>query len=377
MAEAGGGPISVIARHMQLIRDDFISELFDKMKAEIRGLDYDARMADLWRASITENFVTAVHYLDRDTPQSLVEAPAAALAYARAAAQRDIPLSGLVGLKPSRGRLPLEPEYRRLPVGIVANGVLTRTVRDTAAFYREAERLWRNHQLPPVGDVTSPVKQRLRIAVVTRSVLREASPEVRQLTLKLAGLLEELGHRVEHVDHPPAPASFVDDFVLYWGFLALAQVRSGRRTFGRTFDPTRLDELTLGLARHTGRNLHRLPLAIMRLRMLRRRSVRFFGTYDVLLTPTVAEATPQVGYLAPTDYQTVLDRLSSWVVFTPVQNVTGVPAISLPLAQSADGMPVGMMLSADTGREALLLELAYELEEARPWARIHAPNIAE
>lgn len=62
----------------------------------------------------------------------------------------------------------------------------------------------------------------------------------------LAGLLEELGHRVEHVDHPPAPASFVDDFVLYWGFLALAQVRSGRRTFGRTFDPTRLDELTLG-----------------------------------------------------------------------------------------------------------------------------------
>lgn len=268
-------------------------------------------------------------------------------------------------------------EYRRLPVGIVANGVLTRTVRDTAAFYREAERLWRNHQLPPVGDVTSPVKQRLRIAVVTRSVLREASPEVRQLTLKLAGLLEELGHRVEHVDHPPAPASFVDDFVLYWGFLALAQVRSGRRTFGRTFDPTRLDELTLGLARHTGRNLHRLPLAIMRLRMLRRRSVRFFGTYDVLLTPTVAEATPQVGYLAPTDYQTVLDRLSSWVVFTPVQNVTGVPAISLPLAQSADGMPVGMMLSADTGREALLLELAYELEEARPWARIHAPNIAE
>lgn len=145
-------------------------------------------------------------------------------------------------------------------------------------------------------------------------------------------------------------------------------MRSGRRTFGRTFDPTRLDELTLGLARHTGRNLHRLPLAIMRLRMLRRRSVRFFGTYDVLLTPTVAEATPQVGYLAPTDYQTVLDRLSSWVVFTPVQNVTGVPAISLPLAQSADGMPVGMMLSADTGREALLLELAYELEEARPWA---------
>ncbi|OSC42337.1 amidase [Mycobacterium decipiens] len=285
--------------------------------------------------------------------------------------------TGLVGLKPSRGRLPLDPEYRRLPVGIVVNGVLTRSVRDTAAFYRESERLWRNPKLPPVGDVRSPSKQRLRIAVVTRSVLREASPELRQLTLASARLLEELGHRVEHVDHPPVPASFVDDFVLYWGFLALGQVRTGRRAFGPTFDPTRLDELTLGLARHTGRNLHRLPLAIMRLRMLRRRNAQFFGTYDASLTPTLADATPQVGYLAPTDYQTVLDRLTNWVAFTPVHNVTGAPAISLPLAQSANGMPVGMMLSADTGREARLLQLAYELEEARPWARIHAPSVAE
>lgn len=81
---------------MQLIRDDFIAELFDEMKAEIRGLNYDTRMTDLWRASLTENIVAAIHYLDRDVPASLVEAPAAALAYVRAAAQRDIPLSGLV-----------------------------------------------------------------------------------------------------------------------------------------------------------------------------------------------------------------------------------------------------------------------------------------
>ncbi|HWS91665.1 MAG TPA: amidase [Mycobacterium sp.] len=281
--------------------------------------------------------------------------------------------NGLVGLKPSRGRLPLDQELRRMPVGIVANGVLTRSVRDTAAFYREAERFWRNPKLAPVGDVTRPGRQRLRIAVLTRSVQRESSPEVRELTLKSAALLEELGHRVEHVDDPPVPASFVDDFVLYWGFLALAQVRSGRRLFGSTFDRTRLDSLTLGLDRHTGRNMHRLPLAIVRLRRLRRRTAQFFGTYDVVLTPTVAEETPRIGYLAPTDYQQVIDRLVSWVAFTPLQNVTGEPAISLPLALSAEGMPVGMMLSADLGQEALLLELAYELEEARPWARIQAP----
>ena len=282
--------------------------------------------------------------------------------------------NGLVGLKPSRGRLPLDPELRRMPVVIVTNGVLTRSVRDTAAFYRESERIWRNPKLAPVGDVTRPGRQRLRIAVLTRSVQRECSPEVRELTLKTAGLLEELGHRVEHIDEPPVPASFADDFVLYWGILAMAMVRAGRRAFGETFDPTRLDSLTLGLDRHTSRNVHRLPLAIVRLRRLRRRTAQFFATYDAVLTPTLADETPRVGYLAPTDYQQVIDRLISWVAFTPLQNVTGEPAISLPLAQSADGMPVGMMLAADSGQEALLLELAYELEEARPWARIQAPR---
>ncbi|OBI17001.1 amidase [Mycobacterium sp. E2497] len=278
--------------------------------------------------------------------------------------------NGLVGLKPSRGRLPLDAHLRRMPVGIVANGVVTRSVRDTAALYREAERIWRNPKLASVGDVTGPGRQRLRIAVLTRSVQRDCSPQVRELTLKSAGLLEELGHRVEYLDEPPVPASFVDDFVLYWGFLALAQVRSGRHMFGKTFDRGRLDSLTLGLERHTGRNIHRLPLAIMRLRRIRRRTAQFFGTYDVVLTPTLADETPRIGYLAPTDYHQVIERLIDWVSFTPLQNVTGEPAISLPLAQSDDGMPVGMMFSADVGQEALLLELAYELEEARPWARI-------
>ncbi|WP_025736252.1 amidase family protein [Mycobacterium genavense] len=155
-------------------------------------------------------------------------------------------------------------------------------------------------------------------------------------------------------------------------FFALMQVRTGRRLFGDTFDRTRLDALTLGLERHTGRNLHRMPGVVLRLRRMRRRSAEFYQTYDALLTPTLADLTPRVGHLAPTEYQQVIDRLIDWVAFTPLQNVTGDPAISLPLAQSADGMPVGMMLAADLGQDALLLELAYELEQARPWARIQA-----
>ena len=91
------------------------------------------------------------------------------------------------------------------------------------------------------------------------------------------------------------------------------------------------------------------------------------------LTPTLADGTPRVGHLDPTaDYGQVIDRLMDWVAFTPLQNATGEPAVSLPLAQSANGMPVGMMLGAPFGHERRLLELAYEIEAAQPWPLITA-----
>jgi amidase len=279
--------------------------------------------------------------------------------------------TGLVGMKPTRGRLPLDKTMRQMPVRIVANGVVTRSVRDTAAFYREAERLWPNRKLQRVGDVTRPGKRRLTIAVITRSILRDADPEVSELTLKTAALLEQLGHRVQHVDQPPVTPRFADDFLLYWAFLAFALVRGGKRTFGDTFDRSRLDNLTLGLDRFAGANLHRLPVATLRLAASRRQTARFFRNYDAVLTPTLADEPPKIGHLDPTaDYQQIIDRLIEWAAFTPLQNATGDPAISLPLAESAAGLPVGMMLSAAHGQEARLLELAFELEEAQPWHRI-------
>ena len=282
--------------------------------------------------------------------------------------------NGLVGLKPSRGRLPQDKMSRQMPVRLVNDGVLTRSVRDTAAFYREAERIWRNRSLQPIGAVTGPGRERLRVAVVTRSVTRDSSPAVRDLTLGTAALLEDLGHRVDYLDHNPIPERFVDDFLLYWSALAMALVRTGQRSFGKSFDRDRLDNLTLGLAKHAGRNLHRLPLAITRLRRLRRVTDRLYQDYDVLLTPTLADETPLIGYLDPTaDYHQVIDRLIDWVAFTPLQNTTGEPAISLPMAQSVNGLPVGMMFGAPLGHERRLVELAYELEAARPWPGIQGP----
>lgn len=279
-------------------------------------------------------------------------------------------VNGLVGLKPTRDRLAQDKAMRDMPVRIVSDGVLTRSVRDTAAFYREAEKVYRHPRLAPIGDITRPGRARLRIAVVTQGVGRDASPEVRELTLKTAALLESMGHRVEEID-PPVPDSFVDDFLLYWGMLAMVIVRTGRASFGPTWDPSKLDNLTRGLDRHTRRNLHRLPGAITAIGRSKRVAARHRATYDVTLTPTLATATPQVGHLSPSaDYDDIMDRLLDWVAFTPLQNATGEPAISLPLATTSTGLPQGMMLGAGWGREARLLELAYELEEAAPWPRI-------
>jgi amidase len=282
-------------------------------------------------------------------------------------------VNGLVGLKPTRDRLAQDKQMREQPVRIVADGVLTRSVRDTAAFYREAEKVYRNLRLPPIGDITRPGRKRLRISLITTAMGQEASPEVAELTLKTARLLEELGHTVVEGDMPALPATLKDDFLLYWSSLAFFLVRNGRRLHGRSWDRTRHDAFTLGLARHATRNLHRLPGAIARLRRTRHLSAEFFRKYDVMLAPTLAAETPRIGHLDPTrDYDEVMDRVLDWIAFTPLQNATGDPAISLPLTTTRSGLPQGMMFGAGAGREATLLELAYELEEASPFRAIHA-----
>ncbi len=208
------------------------------------------------------------------------------------------------------------------------------------------------------------------MALVTTSVGRAATPEVAELTRETGRLLEDLGHCVTEVE-PPVPGSFPEDFQLYWALLASFIVLNGKRSFNRTWDRSRLDNLTLGLFSHFKRNLHKVPLATARLAASGKVSQRFFRDHDVVLTPTLGHETPLVGHLDPTqEFDVIMDRLLDWVAFTPLQNATGEPAISLPLATTASGLPQGQMFAAARGQEATLLELAFELEEARPFARI-------
>ncbi len=280
-------------------------------------------------------------------------------------------VNGLVGLKPTRGRLAQDATMRQMPVRIVSDGVVTRSVRDTAAFFREAERVYRPLAMPPIGDLTRPGRKRLRVALNTSGLERGADAEVTRLTEQTARLLEDLGHTVIEVE-APTPPTFAADFLLYWAALSMALLSGGRRLHGRTWNRANHDSLTVGLARHARRNLHRLPGAIVRLRRSTHEAALFFEKYDVSLSPTLATPTPRLGHLDPTqDYETIIDRLQDWVTFTPLQNATGTPAISLPLATTSNGLPQGMMFGSGWGHEAVLLELAYELEQARPWARIH------
>lgn len=281
---------------------------------------------------------------------------------------------GLVGLKPTRGRLRSDKLSRSMPVGIVHEGVVTRSVRDTAAFLSAAERQYRNLHLAPIGDVDRPIRRSLRVGLVVDSPFRPSDATTARVVREAAQLLGDLGHDVREVT-PPVPASFEDDFVLYWGTLALAMTAGGRRMLDPSFDAALTDNLTRGLAAASRRRLHRLPLALARLRAGARTAARFYEReqLDVVLTPVLAHTTPRLGHLSPTeDYDTIITRLKEWVSFTPLQNVTGEPALSLPLGHDDDGLPVGVQVTGPRGADRTLLELAYAVEEARPFRRITA-----
>ncbi len=275
---------------------------------------------------------------------------------------------GLVGLKPSRGRLIDAPELAQAPVNIVVQGVLTRTVRDTALYYAEAEKLYRNPSLPPIGHVQHPGSRRLRIAV-THNGYRgvQFSPATESALLEAGRLCEALGHNVDVIDFP-YEERFASDFLRYWMLVAFSFKRLGRRIYGSRFDGSRTEPFTNALAGMLNQHLERIPGALVRLRRDARRDMPLHDHYDVLIGPVVGHEAPPIGWLgADVPFRTHLSRLVRYAMATPMQNITGAPGISLPLGRTMDGAPVGVHFGAAIGQERLLLELAHELEAAAPW----------
>ena len=276
---------------------------------------------------------------------------------------------GVVGLKPSRDRLPTIAVAQKMPINIIAEGVVSRTVGDSAGFYSEAERHYTHPSLPPIGHVTAPGKERQRIGLsVSHPVDGACDPEVVAAVEQVARCCESLGHRVEPVSLPMT-GQMADDFLLYWARLAAATNYLGKFAFGGDFDRHLLEPLTYQLSRHYLRRCWRSPAAIRRLRSFAGDYQGLFNTHDLILTPVLASPPVELGYLGPDlDFETVSGRLRNYAAFTPAQNIAGTPAVSLPLGQSSGGLPIGVQFAAGMGQERRLLEIAFELEQAMPWS---------
>ncbi len=278
---------------------------------------------------------------------------------------------GLVGLKPTRGRVVANAQSRQLPLDLVSDGIVSRSVRDTAAFLAAAETYWRNPKLPPLGLVEGPSGRRLRIGFLLDSPNGvHSDPATRAAVTETVATLERLGHTAEPVELA-IDAGFTDDFLTYWGMLSFLLGVTGR-TLGADFDRRRIDGLSRGLRETYLKNWQRTPGVLRRLKRTKEAYATAFRGLDLVLSPVLARTTPPIGHLSPAvPYPTLIERILTYVAFTPVDNVVGTPSISVPAASATDdGLPIGVMFSGRPGSERKLLEVAFALEADRPFRRI-------
>jgi amidase len=288
---------------------------------------------------------------------------------------------GLVGLKPSRGRVSLGPHHGEALAGLAIEGSVTRTVRDTAGILDavSAPMPGDPYTAPPLARPLHEELPRppgpLRIGLLSRRPGEgpELHPECVAAVESAGRRLSSLGHEVE-ISHPEAlddsatTACFFDVFNVNTVY-ELDQIaeRIGREIREKDVEPLTWASAELGREVSSGRYVS----AVGRMHAWTRRVASWWESgFDLLLTPTIAEPPPRLGELAGTQPDPVKTwrRNGELAAFTPLFNVTGQPAISLPLHWSAEGLPVGVQLVAAYGREDLLIRIAAQLERAQPWS---------
>src|SRR5699024_6671834 len=236
---------------------------------------------------------------------------------------------GLVGLKATRGRIAKSANATTMPVNIISDGVLTRTVRDTAAFWAAVDARRPDRRLPAIGHVTGPDPRR-RIGVLLDSVTDvPTDARIRHATMRTADLLTDAVHVVEEVQ-PPFDRSFADDFLHYWSMLAFAAQHAGKLSFGRDFDASQTEGFTRRLAPLFWRLTVARPPVLARLRARAAPVRRAFEAQglDATLRRVLASTTPEPGYLCPAvDFNALSARLVRFVSFTPLASASGQPAI--------------------------------------------------
>lgn len=285
---------------------------------------------------------------------------------------------GLVGLKPTRGRVSLAPAYGDVFSGLVCEHVVSRSVRDSAAmldavsarvpgepYYAPAPR-------GPSFLAATTDRRRLRIGLVTEAPIdAPVHDDCVQAVRGAAELCEALGHRVEQAVLSVDGDAFIGHFTTLWAggnafTLADWETRVGRRATEADVEPLTWAICELGRTIDAGQYLK----ALQELQRATRTIAAVFEDLDVVLTPTLAEPPVPLGTFdsPPGDPLAGLLRAAAFVPFTPAFNVTGQPAVSLPLHWNEDGLPIGVQAVGRYGDEETLIALAAELEEARPWA---------
>jgi amidase len=285
---------------------------------------------------------------------------------------------GLVGLKPTRGRVSQGPLIGEGWAGGTIDGAVTRTVRDAAAVLdvisgsMPGEPYYPPPLLRPLREEVGVDPGRLRIGVVDRPALDGYldHPECRAAVAGAARLLESLGH---HVEESAPQAMFEGEFGEHFGTIIAADSEATFRAFegflGRPIGDEEIEPRNAHY-RHVGKGLDAVAYlqARMWIGMWARRMAEWWTTYDLLLTPTLGAPPPELGWFTAEGPQAEGDRIVSFIPYTAQFNMTGQPAVSLPLHWTPDGLPVGVQLVAGYGREDVLIRVASQVERAAPWA---------
>jgi amidase len=283
---------------------------------------------------------------------------------------------GLVGLKPSRGRVSLGPDRSAIGAGLVTEAAVTRSVRDAAALLDVIAGPMPGDlgPLPAPSEPFSRAAQlepgRLRVAACSHffgpaGERASAAPACEEALDHAARLFERLGHRVEAAAYPPFEApGHARAFRVIWAEMARVSLKGWERVLGERLGEHDVEPTTWALASRPSSPEARRD-ALAHLRETARRGLALWGDYDLLLTPTLAAPPPPLGRFL--DPATALDRAARLSPFTAALNVSGEPAISLPLWRDGDGLPIGVQLAAPLGREDLLLAIAAQLERAQPF----------
>jgi amidase len=290
---------------------------------------------------------------------------------------------GVFGLMPTRARNPLGPDLGEAMGGLIRDHALTRSVRDSAALLDATAG-------PDVGDpywAPPPARPFLQEVGVDPGKLRIAlsfeppagtpvHPDCVAAVRDAAKLCADLGHHVEEAAPAVNAEQITQAFVAVFAAGAAMTVDAMTLVSGRALTQDQVEPLTWAVHQMaSGQSAPSYLLAQTTLHRIGRDVARFMADYDVWLTPTLAEPPLPLGTLESTPENPLagLLRAVSYIPYTPICNMTGQPAMSVPLYWNSDGLPIGTHFMARFGDEATLFRLAAQLEEARPWAERRPP----